>query len=363
MRMAITVDKIGEQTKNETMIVKIISLREKETKTERGEGVYHYGMLGDGSGTLPFTAWSIPATIRAGDVVELKNFTVKKYNDALRVYIDSRTEVVLRPDDKLDVKHVYREYKIKDLNIKDAFVSVSGILKDPIEKTYEKDGQSKTVVHCTLEDDTGSIRLSLFDRKLAPGRYYKIDGAKLSEYKGRYRLTAGDKTQIAEVSSFRIPDTKIYDINELMRPVDSVNVTGVAVFLGEKGGLISRCSECRKTIDDIRCPDHPEAKIFLDLYAYFTIEDGTGDIQCNVGRAGLLELLNLKEEDLNIDKPKVSKAEVSKRLAEKILSVPLLLDGDAVLGTNGPLFRARRIRRMDEPLLKTVLQAYEGEML
>ena len=361
--MAITVDKLGEQTKNETMVVKIISLSEKETKTEKGEGVYHYGMLGDGSGTLPYTAWSIPATIRAGDVVELKNFTVKKYNDALRVYIDSKTEVVLRPDDKLDVKHVYRDYKIKELNLKDAFVSVTGILKDPIEKTYEKDGQTKTVVHSTFEDDTGSIRISLFDRKLAPGRYYKIDGAKLSEYKGRYRLTAGDKTQIAEVGSFRIPDIKIYDINELARPVDSINITGTVVFLGEKGGLISRCSECRKTIDDIRCPDHPEAKIFLDLYAYFTLEDGTGDIQCNVGRAGMLELLNLKEEDLNIEKPKVSRADVSKRLAEKILSVPILLDGDAVMGTNGLSFRARRIRRMDEPLLKKVMEAYEGDML
>lgn len=361
--MAITLDKLGEQTKNETMVVKIISLREKETKTEKGEGVYHYGMLGDGSGTLPYTAWSIPATIRAGDVVELKNFTVKKYNDALRVYIDSKTEVVLRPDDKLDVKHVYRDYKIKELNLKDAFVSVTGILKDPIEKTYEKDGQTKTVVHSTFEDDTGSIRISLFDRKLAPGRYYKIDGAKLSEYKGRYRLTAGDKTQIAEVGSFRIPDIKIYDINELARPVDSINITGTVVFLGEKGGLISRCSECRKTIDDIRCPDHPEAKIFLDLYAYFTLEDGTGDIQCNVGRAGMLELLNLKEEDLNIEKPKVSRADVSKRLAEKVLSVPILLDGDAVMGTNGLSFRARRIRRMDEPLLKKVMEAYEGDML
>ena len=50
-------------------------------------------------------------------------------------------------------------------------------------------------------------------------------------------------------------------------------------------------------------------------------------------------------------------------MAEKILSVPLLLDGDSVLGTNGPLFRARRIRRIDDPLLKKVLEAYEGEML
>ncbi len=360
--MTTSVDKLNEQTKNETVVVKILSLREKETKTEKGEGVYHFGMLGDASGTLPFTAWSIPATIRAGDVVELKNFSVKTYNDSLRLYIDSRTDVVLRPDDKLDVKRVYRDYKIKNLNLRDVFVSVSGLIKDPIDKTYEKDGLEKTVTHCTLEDDTGSIRLSLFDRKLAPGRYYKIDGAKLSEYKGRYRLTAGDKTQIVEVNGFHLPEIRAYDLNELQTPVDSVSISGVVVFLGEKGGLISRCSECRKTVDDIRCPDHPEAKIILDLYAYFTIEDGTGDMQCNAGRAALMELLGLKDEDLNIEKPKTSKAEVTRQLTEKLMSIPLLLDGDAVLGTNGPSFRARMIRRMDDALLKKVMESYEVDL-
>ena len=95
--MVIKIDKLDENTKNETIVVKILSLTEKETKSEKGEGVYHYGLIGDETGTMPYTAWALPATIRQGDVVELRNFSVKKYNDSLRLYLDTRTDVILRP--------------------------------------------------------------------------------------------------------------------------------------------------------------------------------------------------------------------------------------------------------------------------
>ena len=111
--MVVKIDKLDENTKNETIVVKILSLTEKETKSEKGEGVYHYGLIGDETGTMPYTAWALPATIRQGDVVELRNFSVKKYNDSLRLYLDTRTDVILRPEDKMDVKRVYKEYKIK----------------------------------------------------------------------------------------------------------------------------------------------------------------------------------------------------------------------------------------------------------
>ncbi len=361
--IAIKVDKISEETKNETLVVKILSLTERETKSDRGEGVYHFGLMGDDSGTIPFTAWTMPASIRAGDVVELKNFTARKYNESLRVYIDAKTDVVLRPDDKIEVKRVYREYKIKDLSLKDVFVVVSGRIEDQLEKEYEKDGSTRNVTHSTLTDDTGSIRLSLFDRKLEDGSFYRIEGAKLSEYKGKYRLTAGEKTHIEKISEFATPDEKLYDICELSRPVDSISITGMVVFLGEKGGLVRRCSECRKTTEDVKCPDHPDADLFLDLYAYFTVEDGTGDIQCNAGRAPLMSVLGLTEEALDISKPKVSRADVMRNLREKLFSVPLLLHGDCTLGPNGPSFRVRKVEMVDEQRLKKIGENMQEEIL
>ena len=58
---------------NMSLKAKIVSLQQRKIKNEKGETVYFYGILGDQSGTISFTAWAFPATIQAGDVVEIKN--------------------------------------------------------------------------------------------------------------------------------------------------------------------------------------------------------------------------------------------------------------------------------------------------
>ena len=361
--MVVKIDKLDENTKNETIVVKILSLTEKETKSEKGEGVYHYGLIGDETGTMPYTAWALPATIRQGDVVELRNFSVKKYNDSLRLYLDTRTDVILRPEDKMDVKRVYKEYKIKNLTLKDQYVSVSGKITDVIEKKYEKDGQQKDVSYCSLEDDTGSIRLSLFEVKIKPDKFYRLEGLRVSEFKGRLRLSGGDRTKILEIKAFDIPERKIFNIFEVTGPVDSITLTGFVVYLGEKGGLVRRCSECRKSTDDIKCPEHPDAEMFLDLYAYFTLEDGTGDSPCTAGRTPLMDLLNIKDEDLNLAKPKYSKNDIITKIEKALMPGPLSFTGDASSGSNGISFRVRKIQKISEPELRLYSQLPGDEIL
>ncbi len=354
------VEQLSEQTKDEMIVVKILSLTERETKNERGEGVFYFGLMGDDTGTMPYTAWTMPATIRSGDVVELRNFNVKKYNDSLRVYIDSKTDVILRPDDKLEVKRVYREYKIKDLSMKDQYVTVTGKVRDVLEKTFEKDGAKRDLTHCTLEDETGSIRLSLFDRKIKEGTF-RIEGARLSEYRGHNRLSAGERANITSAKVEIPSDYRIYNIFELSSPVDSISITGLVVHVGEKGGLMHRCNECRKTIEDIRCPEHPDAGYMLDLFSYFTIEDGTGDLQCTAGKPALADLLGIKDEDLDPSTSKLSKSDVNSRLMEKLVNSPMIMTGDFVNGSNGQTFRVRKIERMDADMIKKVDLRFQEE--
>lgn len=355
------VEDLSEETNNETIVIKILSMKEKETKSERGEGIYYFGLLGDDTGTMPYTAWTMPATIRSGDVVELRNFNVKKYNDNLRVYIDSKTDVILRPDDKIEVKRVYKEYRIKDLNMRDQYVTVSGNVSNVIEKSFEKDGAQRNVTHFTLEDETGSIRISLFDRQIQDASSVRIEGARLSEYKGHYRLTAGDRSIITPVKITKSSENRIYNIYELLNPVDSVSITGLIVHVGEKGGLVRRCNECRKTLDDIKCPEHPDAGFMLDLFSYFTVEDGTGDLQCTAGRPALTELLEIKDADLDPAASKISKADVSKMLMERLIDSPMILTGDIVSGTNGLTFRVRKIERMDTDIVKRLDVKFQEE--
>ena len=57
---------------NVRLKAKIVSLQQRKIKNEKGETVYFYGILGDSSGTISFTAWAFPATMQSGDVVEIK---------------------------------------------------------------------------------------------------------------------------------------------------------------------------------------------------------------------------------------------------------------------------------------------------
>jgi Single-stranded DNA-binding replication protein A (RPA), large (70 kD) subunit and related ssDNA-binding proteins len=115
------------------MKVKLLSISLREVQGSKGPVSYHYGLLGDETGVIPFTAWSVPATVREKDVYEISKCYTKSYREKLRVYFDARTEFKLI-NEPMEVKRVYKFYNLKDLNINDKFVSVEGTLSGELKK-------------------------------------------------------------------------------------------------------------------------------------------------------------------------------------------------------------------------------------
>src|SRR3972149_3351487 len=68
----------GEQSVN--LLVRIVSVNEKDVTVEGGTKRILYGILGDPSATMPFTAWEpLPIPIAKGDVVRVQNAYTKEY--------------------------------------------------------------------------------------------------------------------------------------------------------------------------------------------------------------------------------------------------------------------------------------------
>lgn len=356
------IEELKEEKKELELKAKILSLNQRETKSERGEGVYFYGLLGDETGTMPFTAWAFPATVRAGDVVELKNCTTKEYNGRIRIYVDSKSEVVLRTDETIEVKRSYKDYKVKDLSTKDMFVAVEGKLSEIMSKDFEKEGTVTKIYYGTLEDDTGKVRISSFGKPLESNRTVRIEGAKVSEYNGRLRLTINDKANVSD-STLVVTDTeKPLQISEATSPVGGITIRGFAITLGDKSGLRMRCSECRKTLEDIHCPDHPTAPYYYDLFAYFTVSDGSGYVQCTAGSAPLLPAIGMSESDLDVNNSSLMKKDVFNRMKDAIFGKPLVITGDLVNGQMGMSLRATSIRPLSAEDVKSAIKEMEVEL-
>ena len=340
---------------------KIVSLQQRKIKNEKGETVYFYGILGDRTGTISFTAWVFPATIQAGDVVEIKNCSTKEYNNVNRVYIDARSEVILRPGEDMEVKRTFKELKIKDLATTNPYVSLEGKISGVMEKEMDRNGEKVQLFYGDFEDDTGRIRLTSFGKPLKEGETIRIEGAKVSEYNGRLRLTINDRTRVLPAKLHYEITERIVNLMDISGPIGGITVQGFAVNFGQKSGLVMRCSQCNQRLDDLRCPDHPDAPFIYDLFAYFTIDDGTGHMQCTGGRMPLLPLLGIKPEDFVPSNKSISRRGIQALLEENIPGRAFVIGGDVVKSQVGLSLRIRDIRPMDEEFLKTFSRMLEAD--
>ena len=315
---------INGESGNIEIKVKILSLSKREVTTSKGETVYYYGLVGDETGVIPYTAWEFPAPIKAGDVVQIKYARSKLYNDRMRLYFDSKTEIILKPGEDMEVKRTYKETKLMDLSLKNPFVTVTGKISNMSSKEYNKAGNTFKIYNGFIEDDTSRVRISSFGQPLEDGKIYRLVGARVSEFNKQLELSIGDKTEVfpeEEDMDFE----RYYKLIEVGNPAGGITILGFIITLGTKSGIIKRCSECNKPLTTGVCPDHPDKPTKLDIFSYFTLDDGTKYIQCIAGKNAIMPFLGIKDADL----PRVA-GEIYKMLDDKLYGHAVRVNADFI---------------------------------
>ncbi len=327
---------IKEPSPSVELTGKIVSLREAKSNRNGAESIYHYGIIGDDSGTIQFTAWNMPSSIREGDVVELKNCTARIYNDRIRLTISSNTEVVLRPEEHMEVKRVYNEFRIKDLNLSDPYVTVSGTLSAVTERETEIRGEKVKLFNAFMDDGTASVRISSFGQPIEEGSQIKITGAKVTEFNGRLSLTMGQKTQVEKIKVSIEKGNRQYLLWDMVSPVGNVGFTGIPVNVSDRSGIIEKCSVCGKFAEGSVCRDHLDAAVVKDVSCYFTLEDGTGSISCFMDGEILKKYAGIEGDIESIDP-----VEVKQRIVKSLESTVVKVEGN--MSQKGESFRLKVI--------------------
>ncbi|MEM0155237.1 MAG: hypothetical protein QW597_01365 [Thermoplasmataceae archaeon] len=354
------ISELIEEMKDITMKAKVMSINSRNIRNERGESTYFYGYLGDETGTIPYTAWAFPSSLKAGDVVDMKNVYTKKYNDSLRVYLDSRSQIILDPNSEMEVKRVYRKYNIRDLSLKDQYVDVSGIVTGIKAREYDREGKLQKVYQGFIEDVTGKVKFSSFGREIEENKPLRFIGARVTEFNGRLSLSVSDKTEITGAEKISIPASRVYQLQEIRNPFGGVSIAGFVVSVGEKSGIVYRCSQCFKTIQNGSCPDHPNADKIEDIFAYFTVDDGTGVIQCSAGSASLLPFLGLTGDSIkNSDERK--RAEIHTNIRNGLIGMSVFATGEFRRMKEDLSFRVESFRKVTAAEVKLISAPVEGD--
>jgi replication factor A1 len=273
------------------VLCRIISVNPRTIQVKGEDRKIFYGILGDESGTVQFTAWK-DFELEKGTVVDIANAYTKEWQGSVKVNFGDRTRIKKTDDAQVpEVSAEPRTYKVKDLRGGLSSVEVSARILELNEREVEASGQKKKVFSGLLGDETGKAQFTAWhDFNLKEGAVVKISGGYVKAWKGIPQFTFDQKATVEKLEASTIPKSDVktqkLPIAELVERNGAldVEVEGTIIEIRKGSGLVQRCPQCNRVLQTGSCAVHGAVQGKADVRMKLVLDDGTGSVNAILGR-------------------------------------------------------------------------------
>ncbi len=370
----------GEQNVN--LLARIVSVNEKEVETEGGSKAIRYGFLGDGTGTIPYTAWNPDGVeLAKGDVVRIQNAYTKEFKGRVEVHLGARAVVTKEDDALLPAVEPSRAAptgpataaKVGEMREGMGNVALTARVLSVETREVKVDGNPKTVYSGVLADESGKVQFSAWkDFGLAEGDVLRIEGGYVKSWRGIPQLSFDERATVTKLAADALPPREalaqsprmwIEDLAERGGAVDAT-VRGILIDVKDGSGLIYRCPECRRVLRKNTCRIHGEVQGLADLRVKAVVDDGSGALTAVFGK-DLTELLLEKTIDECIAQAQeaMDQEVVRDKLADLLIAQPVEIRGNVTSDDYGLMMivDSARILKVDvQEEARAMLEELEG---
>ena len=195
-----SISNLEDGSKDTTVSGRVISISNKRSfKTRKGgKGEVCNVELQDNTGTIRTVFWTqnmpLLKKFNEGNIIQIKNVDIKEGYTGLEANLRPRSSIIILEEDPSKFP-AYEETITKIADIKpDTKVNIiARIVRIPTVRSYEKNGKEGKVASIELQDDTGKITYTLWNRnvelidnlKLEDGDTVKILAAQSRERENR----------------------------------------------------------------------------------------------------------------------------------------------------------------------------------
>lgn len=287
------------------LLCRVITINPKDITIKGEDRKIFYGILGDESGSISFTAWN-DFEIEKGSVIQISNAYTKEWQGDIKLNLGDRTKVETTDESKIPESNVEpKEYKVEDLRSGLRAVEVIARIIDIKKREVEVENQKKSVYSGVLGDETGKAQYtSWYDFKLKEGDVVKISGGYVKSWKGIPQLTFDEKATVEKVDANKISKQDIktrklplYKLVERFGALD-IEGEGTVIQIREGSGVVQRCPECNRVIMGDACTIHGKVKGIPDLRIKLVIDDGTGAVSGIINKESTEKLLGKTLDEL-----------------------------------------------------------------
>ncbi|WP_053948416.1 Single-stranded DNA binding protein [Halolamina sediminis] len=274
---------------NVTVTVRVLTKGTRSIRYQGDDITIREGEFADGTGTVSYTAWQ-EFGFEPGDTVTVGNAGVREWEGSPELNLGDSTSVALETDD-LDVPYeIGGERDLIELEPGDRGRTVEVQVVEVEERTIDgRDGETE-ILSGVIGDETGRLPFTDWDPhpEIETGESVRLEDVYVREYRGAPSVNVSEFSTVTAVDeAVSVTDSApSMSIGEAVTGggLFDVELSGNVIEVRDGSGLIQRCPECNRAIQNGECRSHGDVEGEDDLRTKAILDDGTGTCTVILGR-------------------------------------------------------------------------------
>jgi len=268
---------------NVTVTGRVLSVGKRSIRYQGADHTIFEGEIADETGKLSYTAWE-DFDLEAGETIQVGNAGVREWEGNAELNLGESTSVE-RLEESLTVPYeVGGDAALLDLEPGDRGVNVEVTVLECEQKVIDgRDGETK-ILSGVLADETARLPFTDWDphSEIETGESVRIENTYVREFRGAPSINVSEFSTVVALdrpveATESAPQLSIREALESGGMFD-VEVVGDAIAVRDGSGLIERCPECGRIVQNGQCRTHGQVEPVEDLRTKAILDDGTGTV-------------------------------------------------------------------------------------
>jgi replication factor A1 len=274
---------------NVTVTARVLSVGTRTIRYQGEDQTIREGELADASGRTDYTAWQ-DFGFEPGDTVTIGNANVREWEGNPELNLGQSTTVSLESETPDVPYEVGGESDLVGLEPGDRGRVLDVRVLEVEEKVIDgRDGET-TILSGVVGDETAKLPFTDWNPHPAvtEGASLRLSDVYVREFRGVPSVNVSEHTEVSGLES----EVSVAESAPRMgvgEAIDTggmfdVEVVGNLLAVRDGSGLIERCPECGRVVQNGQCRSHGEVDAEDDMRVKAIVDDGSGAVTAVLGR-------------------------------------------------------------------------------
>ncbi|MCU4718637.1 Single-stranded DNA binding protein [Halapricum hydrolyticum] len=274
---------VSPEDSNVTVTGRILTVGKRSIRYQGADHTIYEGEIADETGTLSYTAWE-DFDLEPGDTIRAGNAGVREWEGQPELNLGESTSVEKREETLTVPYEIGGDAELIALEPGDRGINAEVTVLECERKVIDgRDGETE-ILSGVLADETARLPFTDWDPhpEIEEGASIRIENTYVREFRGAPSINVSEFSTVETLdrtveATETAPRLSIRDALGSGGMFD-VEVLGDVIAVRDGSGLIERCPECGRIVQNGQCRTHGQVEAVEDLRTKAILDDGTGTV-------------------------------------------------------------------------------------